>query len=194
MFSVASPSKPPNVIAFVTVPRQMNKMVDRDWMCSASQKSLAKNGSFLLTSRTRPPQNLKDRQSSQWLKLCLMSQLWKQKLYLICITWTKRKGTRALNEANTSQRVGKCFIVLQSWKTNTECFPQVVTFPLRQISSLGHQDHNLNDNALMRATVSPSSISITATLQLCFKNKNKEVKLDRNIHCIEIISSNKVTS
>lgn len=58
MFSVASPSRPPKVIALVTVPKQMNKMADRDWMFSASQKSLAKKGNFRFTSKMRPPQNL----------------------------------------------------------------------------------------------------------------------------------------
>lgn len=58
----------------------MNKMADSDWMCSASQKSLAKNGSFLLISRTRPPQNLEGgrrRRSSQQAQ---------------AVTYSKRRG------------------------------------------------------------------------------------------------------
>ncbi len=57
-WSVAVPSKPPNVIIGDRQAKYMKSIDDKHWKLNASLKSLQYQGAFLLISSIKPPQKL----------------------------------------------------------------------------------------------------------------------------------------
>ena len=63
-WSVAAPSRPPNVMIGERHAKYMNIIEDKHWKLSPSLKSLKYQGNFRLRSPTRPPQNVPVNDSS----------------------------------------------------------------------------------------------------------------------------------